>query len=244
MPPLSANIVRANGRSYNALRPLAVEYDIYPYATGSALFHLGNTKVACSVMLQPGVPPFLKGKKTGWLTAEYSLLPASTQVRTVREISAQKRNGRNIEISRLIGRVLRSIVTLDPIGEQTIFIDCDVMVADGGTRVASISGAYLALKLAVKRWIEQGLISHTIITDELAAVSVGFKDGYALLDLDCCEDNTVDADFNFIVTRSNKLLEIQGGAERAPISWEDFDQMRLLALAGAQELFAFFDRSL
>jgi ribonuclease PH len=180
---------------------------------------MGKTKVLCAVSLQQGVPHFLRGKKTGWLTAEYSLLPASTPIRTVREITANKRNGRTIEISRVIGRALRSVVNLDPLGEQTIFIDCDVLQADGGTRTACITGAYLALKAAVAQWLHRGIISETILIDELAAISVGLAQDTVLLDLDFIEDSATEADFNFVLTRSGKIIELQGSAEKFPIKW-------------------------
>ncbi len=236
--------IRPDGRKYNEIRPLSVTYNIFPYAAGSTLISLGETKVLCAVTLQPGVPTFLKGKKTGWLTAEYALLPTSTAPRTVREIQTQKRNGRAIEISRFIGRALRTIVALDQLGEYTILVDCDVLTADGSTRVASLVGAYLALRNAVVRWVEKKVILEYILTDEIAALSIGFKDGHMLLDVTCHEDNTVDADFNFVITRSEKLIEIQGGAEKAPISWRDYEQMWLLALTGARAFFNFYDHEL
>ncbi len=235
--------VRAGNRGFDELRSLKVTYNIFPYAAGSTLFEMGNTKVLCAVTLQNGVPHFLRGKKSGWLTAEYSLLPASTPIRTVREITANKRNGRTIEISRFIGRALRSVVNLSAIGEQTVFIDCDVLQADGGTRTACISGAYLALKAAQTKWLYEGLISEPFIQDELAAVSVGVSGSHILLDMDFAEDSAIDADFNFVLTRSHKIIEIQGSAEKAPIGWDDHGHMRTLALEGVAQLFAFFDQS-
>src|ERR1700733_6301212 len=190
--------VRSGKREYNELRPLKVAYDIYSYTPGSVLFEMGNTKILCSVTLQNSVPHFLRGKRRGWLTAEYALLPASTPIRTVREVSANKRNGRTIEISRLIGRSLRSVADLAVLGESTIFIDCDVLQADGGTRTACITGAYLALKAAVVRWLEKGIIHQSLLKDELGAVSVGIADDLTLLDLDFIEDSTTFADFNFV----------------------------------------------
>jgi ribonuclease PH len=233
--------MRSDNRSYNQLRQLKVTYDVFAYAAGSALFEMGNTKVLCAVTLQNGIPHFLKGKKSGWLTAEYALLPVSTPIRTVREITANKRSGRTIEISRLIGRALRAVTNLSLLGEHTIFIDCDVLQADGGTRTACITGAYLALKAAQERWRALNMLSDNILTDELAAVSVGLGQHGPLLDMDFTEDSTIEVDFNFVVTRSNKIVEIQGSAERAPLNWQDYDHMRLLALQGTQELFSFFD---
>lgn len=233
---------RAANRAADMLRPLKVTYDFFSYAAGSTLFEMGNTKVLCSVTIQQGVPHFLRGKKTGWLTAEYSMLPASTPIRTVRELTANKRSGRTIEISRLIGRALRSVVNLNLIGEQTIFIDCDVVQADGGTRTACITGAYLALKAAQARWLDEGHIQAPFLIDELAAISVGMSASGPLLDMDFAEDSAIDADFNFVLTRSGKVVEIQGSAERAPLLWSDYDSIRSLAIQGSEELFTFFDR--
>lgn len=232
---------RFGNRLYDELRSLRITYDVYSYASGSVLFEMGNTKVLCSVTLQHGVPHFLRSKKTGWLTAEYSLLPASTPIRTVREVTANKRNGRTIEIARLIGRALRSVADLNVLGEQTIFVDCDVLQADGGTRTACITGAYLALKAAEKKWKAQGLIRGALMTDALAAISVGLGEQGPLLDMDFTEDSSIYADFNFVLTRSGSIVEIQGSAEKMPIEWSDYDVMRTLALKGAQELFVFYD---
>lgn len=234
---------RANNRQYNELRPLKVVYDIYSNAAGSTLFEIGNTKILCSVVLQNGVPHFLRGKGAGWLTAEYSMLPASTPIRTIRETTAQKRSGRTIEISRLIGRSLRSIVNLQGLGEHTIFIDCDVLQADGSTRTACVTGAYLALKAAESRWLAAGIIRAPIITEELAAISVGInQQGQAMLDIDYAEDSNINADFNFVLTRSGKIIEMQGTAEATPIAWEAYEKLRLLALHGVSCLGEFFDK--
>lgn len=232
---------RFENRLYDELRPLRVMYDVYSYAAGSVLFEMGNTKVLCSVILQNGVPHFLRGKRVGWLTAEYSLLPASTPIRTVREVTANKRNGRTIEIARLIGRALRSVTRLDVLGEQTIFIDCDVLQADGGTRTACITGAYLALKSAEQKWRAQGLIHGSLLSDALAAVSVGLSNEGPLLDMDFNEDSSILADFNFVLTRNGLVVEVQGAAEKAPLEWSDFEAVRSLAVKGAQELFMFYD---
>jgi ribonuclease PH len=238
-----SKFVRTGQRSHDQLRPLRVTYDIFKYASGSTLFEMGNTKVLCSVTLQQGVPHFLRGKKTGWLTAEYSLLPASTPIRTVREVTANKRSGRTIEISRLIGRSLRAVANLDVLGEQTVFMDCDVLQADGGTRIACITGAYLALRAAQAGWIEEGIISRELLVDELAAVSVGITQELPLLDLDFMEDSATEADFNFVLTRSSRVIEIQGSAERFPLTWDQYDGMRALALKGVSELFSFYDQN-
>lgn len=228
---------RSEGRAYNQLRKVTISYNAFGYAAGSVLFGLGKTKVLCTVTLQPNVPSFLKGKKMGWLTAEYAMLPTATTVRTVRDSCSVKKNGRAIEISRLIGRSLRSTVDLTTIGERTIFVDCDVLQADGGTRAACVTGSFLALEVAQKRWLEHELIKNPILTNAVAAISVGVKDGKPLLDLDFNEDSSIDADFNFVLTRSGAIIEMQGAAEASPVSWEQFEAMRTLAQQGVDELF-------
>jgi len=230
-------------RRPNEMRPLHVTYDMYAFASGSTLFEIGNTKVLCAVTLQNGVPYFLRGKQAGWLTAEYAMLPASTPVRTARETAVNKRNGRTIEIARLIGRSLRSVTRLDLLGERTIFVDCDVLQADGSTRTACVTGAYLALKAAEKRWLYEGLLSESLITEELMAVSVGWRGDEALLDIDYAEDSSISADFNFVLTRAARLVEIQGTSEGNPILWEQFDQLRAVALLGVEQLGHFFDEN-
>jgi ribonuclease PH len=237
------HIIRVDHRKNDQLRSLRVTYDVFSYASGSVLFELGNTKVLCSITLQQGVPHFLRGKRTGWLTAEYALMPASTPVRTVREVTSNKRSGRNIEISRLIGRCLRAVTNLDLLGEQTIFIDCDVLQADGGTRTACITSAYLALKAAVSKWIDKRIIRESILTDELAAISVGIAGDVPILDLNFVEDSATEADFNFVLTRSGKVVEIQGSAESMPVTWDKYYTMQDLALKGAQDLYTFYDRN-
>jgi ribonuclease PH len=235
---------RTGKREYNQLRTLKVTYDVYTYSQGSILFEIGGTKILCSVTIQNSVPHFLRGKRKGWLTAEYSLLPASTPIRAVREVSANKRNGRTIEISRLIGRSLRAVSDLSILGENTIFIDCDVMQADGGTRTACIVAAYMALKAAQQRLIVDGVIESSILTDEIASVSVGMGTYGPLLDMDFAEDSSIFADYNFIITRSGRIVEIQGTAEHAPISWADFEDIKALALKGTNDIFAFYDENI
>lgn len=229
-------MIRAHGRAHDQIRHIKIMYDIFDYSAASVLFEQGRTKVLCAVTLQNTVPPFLKGKKTGWLTAEYAMLPTATHIRKERD-SSHKPNGRSIEISRLIGRVLRSIVELDKLGERTIMIDCDVIQADGSTRTACISAAYLALKLAVTRWINSGKLTETVLREDVAAVSIGVVDTTILLDLDFAEDSTIDADFNFVMTRSGKIIEIQGSAEKHPISWQDIEKMNILAFKGITDIF-------
>jgi ribonuclease PH len=231
-------VKRASGRAAHELRPIKVSYNILEYAAGSVLFQIGKTKVICAVTLQPTVPPFLKNKKTGWLNAEYAMLPAATHVRKEREVIGCKRNGRSIEIGRLIGRSLRAVVDLDLLGERTIQIDCDVLQADGGTRTAAITGSYLALHYAVNSWLERKIIERTILKDQLVAVSLGVHNEHVILDLDFQEDSMVDADFNFVLTRSGAIVEVQGTSEHKPVSWEAVLEMHRVAVAGAEQLFA------
>jgi ribonuclease PH len=236
-PRMSCNS-RAHGRKSDQIRPIRVTYDAFGYASGTVLFEIGNTKVLCAISLNTGVPPFLRGSKTGWLTAEYAMLPTSTVHRTQREAVTQKRSGRGTEISRLIGRALRAVTNLDVIGERTITIDCDVLQADGGTRTAAISGAYLALKLAERRWQESKIIIDPCVVGDVAAISVGMLNGIPLVDLDCSEDNNADVDFNFMLTSKGDIIEIQGAVEHgSAIAWTDFECMRRLAVEGVKSLF-------
>jgi ribonuclease PH len=229
---------RAYGRKSDQIRPIHVTYDAFGYASGTVLFEIGNTKVLCAASLTAGVPPFLRGNKTGWLTAEYAMLPTSTVQRTQREAITQKRSGRGTEISRLIGRALRAVTNLDVLGERTITIDCDVLQADGGTRTAAISGAYLALKLAESRWQEDKIITSPCVVGDVAAISVGMLNGVPVVDLDCTEDNNADVDFNFMLTSEGDIIEIQGAVEHAKaIKWTDFECMRQLAIKGVKSLF-------
>ena len=232
------NPLRANNRSYDQIRPIRVTYDAFGYASGTVLFEIGNTKVLCAISLHTGVPPFLKGSRTGWLTAEYAMLPTSTVTRTQREAITQKRSGRGTEISRLIGRALRAVTNMDILGEKTITIDCDVLQADGGTRTAAISGAFLALKEAEQRWIADKIISQPCVRGDVAAISVGMVDGIPMVDLDCAEDNNADVDFNFMLTSVGDIIEIQGSVEHcAAISWANFEDMKNLAVKGVKNLF-------
>lgn len=232
---------RVDGRNYDQIRPVKVTYGVYGNAQGSALFEMGNTRVLCSVMLQDGVPHFLRGSGQGWLTAEYTLLPASTISRTPREASIMRRNSRSIEISRLIGRSLRAVVDLKQLGEKTVYIDCDVLQADGGTRTAAISGAYCALRHAVERWVSRDILSGPFLTDTLAAVSVGWSNDKALLDVNYAEDCKVDADFNFVMTGTGGVVEIQGATESSPIEWSAVVAMRDFAFKGVTDILASAD---
>lgn len=228
-------LIRKDGRSANQLRPILVQYDIYPHAAGSVLYSIGKTQILCSVIMQPGVPSFLRGSKTGWLTAHYSMLPASTQKRNERETSC-KPNGRYVEISRLIGRSLRAVVDVSGIGERTIIVDCDVLQADGGTRTASVTAACLALKMAEQKWLERGIITESVTRDVVAGISVGFCNGVPVLDPDCSEDSTGQADVNFVLTKSGAIIEIQGTAEQSPVSYESFATMYKLACDGISSI--------
>ncbi len=234
---------RQNGRLSTQIRPLKITYGVYGNADGSVLFEMGNTKVLCSVLIQDGVPAFLRGKGQGWLTAEYTMLPAATRVRTPREIITMKRNNRSVEISRLIGRALRAVVDFTKLGERTIHIDCDVLQADGGTRTASITGAYCALYHAQAQLHLGKANPLTFLTDSLAAVSVGWVNGMPLLDIDFQEDSSVQADFNFVMTGKNELVEIQGGTEGAPLPWDAVQEMRLSAQQGVHDLLMAIEQS-
>ncbi len=220
---------RIDGREAKEVRPIRVALDAYGYAQASVLYEQGNTKVLCGVTLQPGVPPFLKGQRVGWLTAEYAMLPAATHQRTQRDGTQAQRNPRSVEISRLIGRCLRPSVDLSAIGERTIIIDCDVLQADGSTRVACITAASIALQLAAKRWMQRKIFDKNIVSMQVAAVSVGVVDGAVCADLSYEEDVRGDADFNIVLTDRGEILEIQGTAENAPLSWDLFDVVKSIA---------------
>lgn len=238
---MTKQLQRISGRAFNQLRPISITYNAFGYADGSVLYELGNTKVLCTVTLQSGVPPFLKGTRTGWLSAEYALLPNSTQNRSMREGNGHKPNGRSIEIARFIGRSLRSMVDLNALGERTISVDCDVLQADGGTRTACITASALALKAAVKKWIQIGQLSETIIVEDIAALSVGLRDLQPLLDIDYQEDAAVNADYNFVMTRNGTLVEVQGTTEKGLVSWESFFAICTVAQEGIQQLFKKLD---
>lgn len=231
------SFVRKDGRNFDELRNVRVQCDLFGYAGASVFLEIGSTKVLASVSLQTGVPQFLKGQRTGWLTAEYAMLPCSTRQRTTRDSSQAKANARSLEISRIIGRSFRSVVDLSLLPDKTIYIDCDVLQADGGTRVTSITAASLALSIALKRWARDGVVAHNVLREPITAMSVGFVNGKACLDLTQEEDNLASADWNFVVTKSGKLIEIQGTAEKQPISCEEFDELKLLGLAGAATVF-------
>ncbi len=222
---------RADGRRTDALRPLRIECDFLEQPHGSVLWGQGSTIVLCTASIQEGVPRWLKGKGRGWLTAEYSLLPASTGSRTPREAAEGKQKGRTVEIQRLIGRSLRAIADLEALGERTVWLDCDVLQADGGTRCASICGAYVAAARALERF---GL--GRVLTDSVAAVSIGIVSSEMLLDLDYSEDSRADVDMNFVVTGEGRLIDVQATAEAAPFSRDQLDELLALAELGAEQI--------
>ena len=229
-------MIRANNRKYDEMRRIKITRDFLPSAKGSALIEIGNTRVICTASLEDRVPPFLKNSGKGWLTAEYAMLPMSTSSRNTRESTSGKIKGRTHEIQRLIGRSLRAITDMNAFGERTIFIDCDVLEADGGTRTASITGGFIALVDTARRLREEGVIETSPVTDFISAVSVGIVDGEVCLDLDYAEDSTADVDMNFVMTGSGRIVEIQGTAEAEPFSRDQLDRMVDMAEAGISSL--------
>jgi ribonuclease PH len=226
---------RIDNRTVDQIRTTKITPNFAPYAEGSALIQVGNTKVICTATVEERVPPFLRNKGTGWVTAEYAMLPRATQTRTNRE--TQRPSGRTQEIQRLIGRSLRAVVDMKLLGERQIFIDCDVLQADGGTRTASITGAYVALSLACKRLLSKGTLKKSPLIGELAAVSVGIVQETALLDLCYVEDSNAEVDMNVVCTGGGKFIEIQGTAEGAPFGRDQMNELLALAERGIGELF-------
>ncbi|MBI4706370.1 MAG: ribonuclease PH [Candidatus Omnitrophica bacterium] len=226
--------MRLDGREHGQMRKVQIQRDYLKYPEGSCLIELGNTKVICTASVDENVPPFLKGSGTGWVTAEYGMLPRSCATR----IQRGKDSGRTYEIQRLVGRSLRSVTEMAKIGERTIWIDCDVIQADGGTRTASITGSFVALVDALNKLKKNGLIREVPIRDYVAATSVGILEGAQLLDLCYAEDSKAEVDMNIIMTGSNEFIEIQGTAERQPFSKEDMDAMLGLAKKGIEGLFS------
>lgn len=227
---------RPSGRAPDQLRKIKMLPEYISYAEGSMFIQVGNTQVVCNASVLDSVPPFLKGKGQGWVTAEYGMLPRATHTRSAREAARGKQSGRTQEIQRLIGRSLRSVINLEALGEHTIHIDCDVLQADGGTRCASITGAWLAAALAVQHMLENNLITKNPIKEHVAAVSVGLIGGEAVLDLDYQEDSQCDADINVVMTGSGKLAEIQGTAEGQCFTVEQLNKALEYASSGIQEL--------
>ena len=236
--------MRSDGRPQDQLRPITITRDFTCYAEGSVLIEFGNTKVICNASIEAGVPSFLRGKETGWITAEYGMLPRSTGSRMQREASQRKQGGRTMEIQRLIGRSLRSSINMDLLGENTIVIDCDVIQADGGTRTASITGGYVALEDAVNSAINEGLIESNPIKEMIASVSVGIQDGNALLDLNYKEDSTAETDMNVVMNNKNNFIEIQGTSEKRPFTYQELERMLDLAKKGISELFEYQNSAL
>jgi ribonuclease PH len=231
-------MTRIDGRSASQLRPTTITPGFLAHAEGSVLIEVGRTKVICTASVEDRVPPFLRNQGKGWVTAEYGMLPRATSTRTQREASAGKVGGRTQEIQRLIGRSLRSVAKLNELGERTIWVDCDVIQADGGTRTASITGGFVAMALAMKRMKDLALIKDVPITDYVAATSVGIVDGTALLDLAYEEDSKAEVDMNFVKTGDGRFIELQGTAEGQPFDRRALDALMELADNGIKELIA------
>src|SRR5436190_5284989 len=229
------NYERIDKRTHDQIRNTKITPNISPYAEGSALIEVGGTKVICTASVEDRVPMFMRNKGLGWVTAEYAMLPRATNTRTQRE--TQRPSGRTQEIQRLIGRSLRAVVDTKLLGERQIYLDCDVIQADGGTRCASITGACVALALACRKLVKQGTIRTSPILSEVAAVSVGVIEGTPILDLAYEEDSTADVDMNVVCTGLGKFIELQGTAEREPFSREQMDEMLILADIGVNKLF-------
>jgi ribonuclease PH len=228
--------MRKDGRSNDEIRRVKITRNFIPPAEGSVLIEMGNTRVICTASIEERVPSFLKDKATGWITAEYGMLPRSTNTRMIRESSSGRIGGRTQEIQRLIGRSLRSVVDLELLGERTIWLDCDVIQADGGTRTASITGAYIALVDAIRFGIRNGIIQRDPVNDFLAAISVGMVDGEPMLDLCYDEDFRADVDMNIVMTGKGNFVELQGTAEGVPFSRESLDLLVDLGEKGIREL--------
>jgi len=227
---------RQSGRNSDELRKIKITKDYIKYAEGSCLIELGDTKVITTATVEDSVPPFLKGKGTGWVTAEYGMIPRSCKTRVQREAAKGKLGGRTHEIQRLIGRSMRTVVDLSKIGERTIWMDCDVIQADGGTRCASITGSFIALVLALEKMQREGMLNNIPIRDYVAAVSVGILGKEPILDLDYNEDSNAEVDMNIVMTGEGRFIEIQGTAERNPFNKKEMDGLLALAKKGIGEL--------
>jgi ribonuclease PH len=231
---------RADGRKADQLRPVSFEANFAPHATGSVLVRYGSTQVICAATIEPGVPTWMKqqGVKGGWLTAEYSMLPYSTHERKARDINKGRLDGRTVEIQRLIGRSLRAAIDLEKLGQNTLWLDCDVLQADGGTRTASITGAYVAARIAVQKLIDAGRLKESPLADSVAAVSVGLLGGNALLDLAYVEDKDAQVDFNVVMTGQGQFVEVQGTGEESTFSHDQLSELLAMAQKGLKELSA------
>jgi len=227
---------RGDGRAADELRPVEIELDFIPSASGSALFRIGSTRLICTAMVEESVPPWLRGRGTGWVTSEYGMLPGSTSERKSRDASRGRVDGRTVEIQRLVGRSLRSVVDFKALGERTAWIDCDVIQADGGTRCAAICGGYVALHLALSRLVGRGALPRVPLRDSVAAVSVGIVDGEPLLDLPYAEDSRAEVDMNVVMTGSGELIEVQATAERTPFGRASLDRLLELAAGGIETI--------
>ena len=228
--------MRSDGRRTDELRPLSFEVDYTEQPLGSVLCSMGRTRVLCTVSEETSVPGWMRGSGKGWLTAEYSMLPAATDTRTSREASRGKVSGRTMEIQRLIGRSLRAVVQLENLGERTLWVDCDVLQADGGTRTASISGAFVAVALALARLAREGSFTGPVLRDQVAAISVGVVGGQPMLDLPYVEDSSADVDMNVVATGAGRFVEVQGTGEEATFDRSELDALLDLALGGIAEI--------
>jgi ribonuclease PH len=237
-------MIRNDGRGNRDLRPISIARNFTRHAEGSVLIEFGGTRVICTASVEESVPSFLKGKGSGWVTAEYAMLPRATHTRSPREAAKGKQSGRTLEIQRLIGRSLRAVTDLAKLGERSIYIDCDVIQADGGTRTASITGAYVALADALASLRDRGGLAEIPLREAVAAVSVGIVAGEALLDLDYGEDSSAEVDMNFVMTSSDRFVEVQGTAEAEPFTTNQMDVMRELAMSGIRQLFSFQQEAL
>ena len=237
---MSTSATRADGRQPAQLRPITFEADIAPHATGSVLVSFGRTRVICAATVEPGVPTWMKQQKIsgGWLTAEYSMLPYSTHERKARDISRGKIDGRTVEIQRLIGRSLRAVLNLEKLGANTLWVDCDVLQADGGTRTAAITGAWLAARLAVQRLIDDKRLAENPLADSVAAISAGIFKGQALLDLNYIEDKDAEVDANIVMTGRGQFVEVQSSGEETTFSGDQLQSLLALSQKGLKELAA------
>jgi ribonuclease PH len=231
-----ASPARPSGRAFDALRAVSLETGFSHHAEGSCLVRMGGTEVLCAASVEARVPPFLRGTGKGWVTAEYGMLPRATHTRGDREAARGKQSGRTQEIQRLIGRSLRAVTDLAALGEASITVDCDVLNADGGTRCASITGAWVALNIALRHMMKMNVLTTLPLTGQVAAVSCGLYEGIAVLDLDYAEDSNAEADANFVLTDAGGIVEIQGTAEKAPFSEAQFAELMALAKTGTARL--------
>jgi len=233
---MTTTATRSYDRAPDGLRPTSIQPHFVKPATGSALITQGETRVICTASVQESVPRWMAGRGTGWVTAEYGMLPASTGERKARDVTKGRPDGRTVEIQRLIGRSLRGVIDFAALGERTIYLDCDVLTADGGTRCASITGAFVALDLACRRLVDDGKLERSPLNGSVAAISAGIVGGAALLDLDYSEDSTAEVDANVVMTGDGGLIEVQATAERTPLSRAHLDELLVLAAGGIEQL--------